>query len=1094
MTVRYRLGLDLGTNSIGWAAVALDPEGRPGRLLDGGVRIITPNDEAGRDPKSKASLAAGRRAARAMRRRRDRFLRRQKRLMEILIASGLMPADAVARKDLEKLDPYWLRARALSEPLTLYEIGRALFHLNQRRGFSSNRITDADDAEGSAMKQGMAQLQDALEQAGARTLGEFLAKRHRRDREGYRVDLSGQRISKANGNDREAPQGVRFRPHAEGSKLLYDFYPTRDMVAHELRQILAAQAKTHPELTEALCDQLEHIIIAQRPLKKPRVGRCTFRPDEERAPRALPLFQRFRILSELAALEIERPGRPARKLTVAERDLLANLLGSQTSLVTFTKMAKTLKLPDDADFNLARGGRKGLDPDKTAAILAKTGKGESFGKGWRSIPFDQQSAIVQRLLDEPDEDALISFLIEECGLSEEKAQAASAARLPQGHGHIGPSMLEELVDVLQNDSIDVVDPQTGEILPTPLTYDQAVVRLGSHHSHFTGERRERLPYYGEVLARHVIANPDAPDGSQERIGRVPNPTVHIALNQTAKLVNALIEAHGRPDEIVIELARELKQNRQQKDEAIRQNRSNETERARMREELVALGFADTPGNMLLLRLYAELPPDERVCVYSGEPISKEVLFSGAIDIDHILPRSKTLDDGFANKVLCTREMNRRKGNRAPADAWNADELLVIHERSKRLFPRKAWRFAPDAMEKYAENNDFLARHLTDSQHMARLAKTYLGTLYGEDAARRVWSTPGRLTAMLRGMWGLNGLLKDHNRAGPDGADVKNRDDHRHHFLDAFVIACTDRGTLQRVATASARAEALEIDRWAEKGAFPEPFEGYRDQVFDCLGNMVVSHKADHGIAPGRAREGQATSGQLHEDTAYGAVDEQVNGKTYNLVTRKPIAALTKNEIGQVRDVRIREALQDVAYEADRDGIKLGEALARFGEEKGIRRVRVLKTDKSAVALTHGDGRFHKTYVPGDNHRLEIYVAPDGSWTGEAVTVFDANRKDFTPAWQRTTPRSALIMRLHKGDLVEADFGEGRSIWRVVRLEPSSKRVRLVRDFDAGAYEERHNDTEDPFRWNFATYARLQAAAATRVRVDPIGRVHPVREH
>ena len=126
--------------------------------------------------------------------------------------------------------------------------------------------------------------------------------------------------------------------------------------------------------------------IAQRPLKKPRVGRCTFRPDEERAPRALPLFQRFRILSELAALEIERPGRPARKLTIPERDLLANLLGSQTSPVSFTKMAKALKLPDDADFNLARGGRKGLDPDKTAAILAKTGKGESFGKGWRSIP------------------------------------------------------------------------------------------------------------------------------------------------------------------------------------------------------------------------------------------------------------------------------------------------------------------------------------------------------------------------------------------------------------------------------------------------------------------------------------------------------------------------------------------------------------------------------------------------------------------------------------------------------------------------------------------------------------------------------------
>ena len=139
----------------------------------------------------------------------------------------------------------------------------------------------------------------------------------------------------------------------------------------------------------------------------------------------------------------------------------------------------------------------------------RPGRGRVSARAWRSIPFDRQSEIVQRLLNEPDEDALISFLIEECDLSDEQAQAASSARLPQGHGHIGPSMLEELVDVLQNDSVEVVDPQTGEILPRPLTYDQAVVRLGSHHSHFTGERRERLPYYGEVLARHVIANPDA---------------------------------------------------------------------------------------------------------------------------------------------------------------------------------------------------------------------------------------------------------------------------------------------------------------------------------------------------------------------------------------------------------------------------------------------------------------------------------------------------------------------------------------------------------------------------------------------------------
>jgi CRISPR-associated endonuclease Csn1 len=344
------------------------------------------------------------------------------------------------------------------------------------------------------------------------------------------------------------------------------------------------------------------------------------------------------------------------------------------------------------------------------------------------------------------------------------------------------------------------------------------------------------------------------------------------------------------------------------------------------------------------------------------------------------------------------------------------------------------------------------------------------------------------------MWGLNGLLKDHNRrGGDDEREVKNRDDHRHHFLDAFVVACTDRRILLKVATASGRAEELELDRWAEKGGFPEPFEGYREQLSGKLEEIVISHKPDHGIAPGRARAGRSTSGQLHEETAYGMVDEEIDGKRFNLVTRKPIDALTEREIGQVRDARLRGALEEVAYEAKRDGEKLPEALARYGEKHGIRRVRLLKTDQSAVAVSHGGGRFVKAYVPGDNHRVDIFEADGGDWSGEAVTVFDANRKGFRPAWLEHEPQPRLIMRVHKGDLVEADFGEGRQIWRVVRLEPSAKRIRLVTHRDAGNYEERHKSDDDPFRWNFATYARLKAANARRVRVDPIGRVKPVEE-
>ena len=194
----------------------------------------------------------------------------------------------------------------------------------------------------------------------------------------------------------------------------------------------------------------------------------------------------------------------------------------------------------------------------------------------------------------------------------------------------------------------------------------------------------------------------------------------------------------------------------------------------------------------------------------------------------------------------------------------------------------------------------------------------------------------------------------------------------------------------------------------------------------------------------------------------------------------------------MRDARLREQLQSLAYEARRDGRKLEDALAEFAETQGIRRVRVLKTEKSVRTVRHGD-RFEKAYSPGDNHRVEIYARPGGKWEGEGVTVFDANQPGYAPAWRRRDPKAQLIMRVHNGDLIEADFGEGRNIFRVYRLEPSAKRVRLAAHNEAGSINDRHNDADDPLRWVFATYSKLQEAQARRVTVDPIGRVRPARE-
>ena len=209
---KYRLGLDLGTNSIGWAAICLDGDENPSGILDMGVRVFPD----GRNPQDKQSLAVQRRIPRGQRRRRDRYLRRRADLLDELAACGLMPPDDDTRRIVQRLDPYKLRARALDHAVTPFELGRALFHLNQRRGFKSNRKADEDNGESGAVKYAAEALNKQMMASGARTLGELLY------------------------SQRNAGKATRFRNLSATGNAKYEFYPTREMFGDEFDLIRAA--------------------------------------------------------------------------------------------------------------------------------------------------------------------------------------------------------------------------------------------------------------------------------------------------------------------------------------------------------------------------------------------------------------------------------------------------------------------------------------------------------------------------------------------------------------------------------------------------------------------------------------------------------------------------------------------------------------------------------------------------------------------------------------------------------------------------------------------------------------------------------------
>lgn len=1043
---RYRLGLDVGANSIGWCALALDGDGRPIGILDLGTRLLTATEEAGRDPQTKTSLAVDRRIARGMRRRRDRYLRRRGGLMAALVAHGLMPAEDADRKALESLDPYKIRAAALDGPVPPHHLGRALFHLNQRRGFKSNRKSDAADGDAKKVEKGIDALKRLMHAAEAGTVGEYMAIRHRER------------------------QTVRARLVGTGKDAHFPFYLDRALIEHEFDALWAAQAPHHPEMTEAARAEIGHVMFFQRPLKEVDPGKCALYPEEDRrAPRALPIAQRFRILKELADLRLRGITGSARPLTLDERDrLLAKLL--KRKAVTFDSLRKELDLDPAVRFSLESERRKDLKGDEIAARLSAkpTSKAKGIGPAWHALSFDEQTEIVEALVAEQDPAALRTRL--ETVLPPDQAAIVAGIPPPERHSRYGRRALAELVALMEASA----DPETGELLDRPLQEFEAVALLGRHHS----DRRptdllDRLPYYGEVLTDAVSGTGDPAHPTEARFGRLPNPTVHIALNQLRRLVNALIDRYGPPAEVVIEMARNLKASQERKREIEREQAANEKANDARRARLAEHGQPDNGLNRLLLRLYDELPADEKLCVYTGACIPFSKLFTAEIEIDHILPFSRTLDDGFANKVLCFQGANRAKRNRAPAE-WrkeDAKELEDLQERANRLLPaNKSARFAPDAMARFADEGDQLPRRLTDTQYIARLARRYLTHVCPDN---KVWTTNGRLTALLRGKWGLNALLPDHNWV--DVHQPKNRRDHRHHAIDAFVIAVTDRGLITALSHAAGRAEAQEMSRIVTD--MPDPFPDFRDRLKAGLDAVIVSHRPNRGV-----------QGKLHEETAYGPTTPEEREAGWTASHRKPVDSLTGSEMARIRDPDLRaialEALATIGEESARQALRDSGGRDANGHPRPVRRVRLLKREdpKGMVEIRHGrDGEHRKAYAMGSIHHIDIVTGTDGRWRGEGISVFHANQPDHRPDW-RSDPDARLVMRLHKGDLVELEHDGVRQVMRVYQLEPSARRVRLTP----------HTETKAELGRVFGAYSTLQAGQARRVEVDVLGRMRNVR--
>ena len=1004
--VDYVLGLDLGSNSVGWALVSRDGQALDGEnLVKLKIRVF-PTGVDQLDTKRERPRGQERRLARSQRRLHERRNRRRQGVRTILQGAGLLPRDHHQLAEVLAQDPYQPRKDGLDGPLTPHQFGRALYHLAQRRGFKSNRKQENTTEDGKVAK-AVAELQEQIGGAGCRTLGEYLA------------------TCRAKEGDRE------FHCEQDGARIRNQ-YTLRAMYEEEFRLLWEAQRPHHPELlTEELRRCVHRVIFYQRPIwwDKGTIGDCELEPGEKRCPRAHWLGQQFRLLQEINLLTVV-DGDEERPLTAEERRVLRDALTPKRKL-TFDRIRSLLGFLDSQTFNLEEFSKRDyLSGNPVEASLRAKAL-----RGWYDAASPAlREQVYDALAEIEDEDELRALAAEQWGLDDAQLQALLKISLPTGRFALSRKAIRKIMPHLE----------AGEIF----------------------SKAKELAGY--ALSEEVATCPLLPP-VDEAVATLTNPLVHRALTEMRKVVNAIARRYGPPAEIVVELARDMKNSAPRRREIFFENRKRRDENDGIRTRLIQEFGQPSPSrdDVLRYRLWEECG---KTCVYTGKTISKRMLLSGEVQIDHVLPYSRTLDDSYMNKVLCFADENRtRKANKTPREAYGQDpeRYEAILQRAARLPFDKRRKFT----QKELDLNTFVERQLNDTRYMSRLATRYLKAL-----GSTVRSVKGQTTAELRRQWGLDGMLD----AGAAGK--KTRDDHRHHAVDAVIIAQTTRGALQKLSTVKYAPRKVSLD---------PPWESFRHDVEEAVNAINVSHAPTRKLA-----------GKLHEDTAYGPGDAPGAA-----VLRVPVGSLTPKMIPEIRDPAIRELVRRAVEDACRErGVELsggdkvekvlGDTTIRMPSGVPVRKVRIQRMEKTLVPVAHDpEGRPIKFVKPGGNHHVEIYQRPDGAWTGRAVSRFEAHqrRREGKPVVDRTGPDGAeFVMSLCINDMVECDDKNGRRrLYRVQNTSTSSPLLVLR------LHTATRTDDKDPnvkaARRLVAVWKTFQSWDPRKVTVDLLGEVRPCND-
>ncbi|MCU0238901.1 MAG: type II CRISPR RNA-guided endonuclease Cas9, partial [Pyrinomonadaceae bacterium] len=686
------------------------------------------------------------------------------------------------------------------------------------------------------------------------------------------------------------------------------FYTARQMTENEFELLWSAQSKFYPEiLSDNLKTELKHTIFYQRPIQSQRglIGKCSFEKNKKRCDMARQEAQRLRYWQDINNLLIREDNSfEWRKLTEQEKVKLANEFEKKKEL-TYKGLRKLLKLREIDQINLEANEKK-LYGNKTAVIFRK-----AIGNAWDTLSGEKQNLLTEDFFRIESELSLVNRLKDFWKFSNEQIENLLKVELESGYSRISLKAIRKVLPLMMQGK----------------RYDEAITEIyGDHRKQFDMQSFEKLALPPKDLR---------------------NPIVSKALHELRKVINAILREYGKPDEIHLEMARDLKLTAIQKERVQKQQNQNKKANDEAAEFYKKkFGLENISGtDKIKYRLWKEAG---EMCPYTGEAIPPETLLDDQfVDIEHIIPYSRCFDDSYMNKTICLAKFNRDiKKNQTPFEIFGSNEqkYFELLQRIENLPFGKRKKFET----KEVKFDEMVGRQLSDTRYICREARAYLLQLY--DNEQSVMVVSGGATANLRHVWGLNSILSDGD------VDEKNRNDHRHHAIDAIVIALMNRSLFQYISRIAGRNRDLMRRKLS---GFEMPWKNFLSDVDDSINSLTVSHSPVRRVR-----------GKLMESTALGATNQ-----SGIFVKRKFLTELTSSGVKKIVDKTVKEIVIQRISEFNGDLKKaFAEPLFHKDGKTLIKKVRIHESisPDGVVPIYDESGKPYKFYELGSNHHAEIF--------------------------------------------------------------------------------------------------------------------------